>query len=396
MSTTGFALVETPIGHCGIAWGALGIVGVQLPEGSAARTRARLEQRFAGSPEATPTTEVRAAQREIVALLSGEARDLSRIRLDMHGLPDFRRRVYEAARTIPPGATCTYGELAKRIGSPAAARAVGQALGHNPFAIIVPCHRVLAANGRIGGFSADGGVATKQRLLAIEAETVATPGSQPPEAAGAALDFDVKGAVRALRKADPKLAPTFDSIGACELAGEIRSGAGVFATLTEAIVAQQLSAKAASTIHRRLCALFPGQGAPTPRQLARASEAKLRGAGLSRAKACSLIDLAQRTLVGEIPSLEVMRDWPDDEIVARLSSVRGIGRWTAQMFLIFRLGRPDVLAADDFALRKGFQLAMRKRDLPTARALAAYGECWAPWRTVASWYLWRLAERGRT
>jgi len=298
VSIDGFALFETPIGPCGIAWGPRGIVGVQLPEGSAARTRARLERRFVESQEATPPPRFRAVQREIVALLCGEARDLSHIGLDMQGLPAFRRRVYEAARAIPPGATCSYGELARRIDSPAAARAVGQALGHNPFAIIVPCHRVVAANGRIGGFSADGGVTMKQRLLAIEAAAVAAARSAPSDPAGSTLDFDVISAVRALRKADPKLAPAFDAIGPCALGGEIRSGASVFATLTEAIVAQQLSAKAATTIHGRLCALFPGRGAPTPRQIARASEVRLRSAGLSRAKAIALIDLAQRTLAG--------------------------------------------------------------------------------------------------
>jgi methylated-DNA-[protein]-cysteine S-methyltransferase len=197
MTTRGFALFETAIGHCGIAWGDAGIVGVQLPMDDPALTHARLKQRFADLDEATPPTKVRAVQRAVVALLSGNARDLSGIRLDTRKLPPFRRSVYDAARQIPPGSTCSYGELAQRIGSPGAARAVGQALGHNPFPIIVPCHRVLAAGGRIGGFTATGGVATKRRMLAIErALSDATQPSLPDAPAGV-LDFDPKRAVPA-------------------------------------------------------------------------------------------------------------------------------------------------------------------------------------------------------
>jgi 3-methyladenine DNA glycosylase/8-oxoguanine DNA glycosylase len=216
---------------------------------------------------------------------------------------------------------------------------------------------------------------------------------------GLALDFDPKRAVRALRRGDPGLAEVFDAIGPCRLADEMRQSDSVFPTLVEAIVAQQLSAKAAATIHGRLCALFSGRrgerSTPTPRQIARASEEKLRSAGLSRAKALAVGDLARRTLSGEIPPLEIIRTLPDDEIVARLTSVRGIGRWTAEMFLIFRLGRPDVLPVDDYALRKGFSIATGLAEMPSPRVVASHGERWAPWRTVASWYLWRLAERGQ-
>src|SRR5882724_12719325 len=163
-----FALFETAIGRCGIAWGARGIVGVQLPEGRDPKTRARLLQRFPDVRAAPPPPDVRRALAGIVALLRGEARDLSDVALDMERVPPFHRRVYDAARSIPPGATLSYGEIAARIGAPGAARAVGQALGRNPFAIVVPCHRVLAAGGKVGGFSANGGITTKLRLLAIE------------------------------------------------------------------------------------------------------------------------------------------------------------------------------------------------------------------------------------
>jgi len=165
---TAFALFDTAVGTCGIAWADHGIAGTQLPEEDAAATRARLEQRFPGATEGEPTPEIAAAIRRIAALLQGERIDLTDLTVDMASIPEFERDVYVAAREIPAGATKTYGDIAKRIGRPSQARDVGVALAKNPFAIVVPCHRVVAANGKTGGFSAGGGVKTKLRLLGIE------------------------------------------------------------------------------------------------------------------------------------------------------------------------------------------------------------------------------------
>ncbi len=167
---TEFALFDTALGACAIAWGEAGIVGSALPEASAAATRARMARRHS---EAPPDDEARAAIAAITALIAGETRDLRDIRLDEARLGDFERRLYAAARAIGPGRTTTYGELAAQLGEPGAARAVGQAMGRNPFPIIVPCHRVLAAGGKTGGFSARGGVATKLKLLEIEGALLA-------------------------------------------------------------------------------------------------------------------------------------------------------------------------------------------------------------------------------
>ncbi|WP_436770776.1 methylated-DNA--[protein]-cysteine S-methyltransferase, partial [Yinghuangia sp. YIM S09857] len=171
MTTPGSTLFDTAIGRCGIAWGPRGVTRVQLPERDDRATRARL----AGGAEPgahggadVPPPEVRAAIEAIRALLGGEPRDLNDIVLDLDGVPEFNRRVYAVARAIPPGRTMTYGEVARSIGMPGAARAVGHALGRNPCAIVVPCHRVLAAGGASGGFSAHGGVDTKWRMLTIE------------------------------------------------------------------------------------------------------------------------------------------------------------------------------------------------------------------------------------
>jgi methylated-DNA-[protein]-cysteine S-methyltransferase len=163
-----FALFDTVIGRCAIAWNARGIAGVGFPEGSEQATRARMLRRHPAAREASPPGDVQAAIDDIVALLAGSPRDFRDARLDMTGLSDLQRRVYEVAQKIPPGATLTYGEIAERLGDRLLARDVGEALGLNPFPIIVPCHRVLAAGSKIGGFSAPGGIRTKLRLLEIE------------------------------------------------------------------------------------------------------------------------------------------------------------------------------------------------------------------------------------
>ncbi len=168
MSALGHCLFDTALGTCAIAWGAQGVIAVQLPEADAPATRARLLRRWPALPQAEPPEPVRDAIDGIRALLSGERVDLDGVRLDMRDIAPLPRRVYEIARAIPRGHTLSYGDIALRLGDKALARAVGQALGRNPFAPVVPCHRVLAADGRPGGFSAHGGLHTKLRLLAIE------------------------------------------------------------------------------------------------------------------------------------------------------------------------------------------------------------------------------------
>jgi methylated-DNA-[protein]-cysteine S-methyltransferase len=390
--TLGFTLFDTAIGRCGIAWGERGIAGVQLPEGPERATRTRMRRRFPDAPEAPPPPKVRRAVERIVALLDGRTDDLADLVLDLHGVPPFHRRVYEVARAIPPGATLSYGDVAARMGTPGAARAVGQALGRNPFAIVVPCHRVLAAGGRVGGFSANGGLTTKRRLLAIEGVEPKGRAALRPQAG--AFEFDPRAAVAHLRAVDPALARVIDAVGPLGL--ELKRTASIFGALAEAIVYQQLNGKAAATIFGRVCALFPDpRRGPTPEQLLRVDDDQLRGAGLSRAKLLALQDLARRSVAGEIPTLSAARRMDDEALIERLTQVRGIGRWTVEMLLIFRLGRGDVLPADDFGVRKGFAVAYRKRELPGRGDLERRAVRWAPYRTVASWYLWRAAERGK-
>src|SRR5579872_750580 len=208
------------------------------------------------------------------------------------------------------------------------------------------------------------------------------------------LTFDVFAAVDHVRRADPALGRVVDAVGAFRI--ELLETPNVFGALSRAIVYQQLHDKAAATIFGRVQALFPkSAGGPTARQILGAPEDKLRGAGLSRSKLLSLRDLAQHAEEGRIPTLAQVRKMEDEAIIEHLTQVRGIGRWTAQMLLIFRLGRPDVLPIDDYGIRKGFGVAFRKRDLPSPRDVEKRGDRWRPYRTVASWYLWRAADRAK-
>ena len=370
----GYALFDTAIGRCGIAWSASGITGLQLPEASDAQTRRRLARRHVGAREGEPPPGVRKVAEDIVALLHGQDVDLSRVTLDSEGVPPFHRRVYEAARQVPPGQTVTYGELAQRVGSPGSARAVGQAMGKNPFPIVVPCHRVVAAGGRIGGFSAEGGVSTKRRMLGIER--------------GGAYAFDPELALEHLTAADRKLARVIGEVGAFRM--EIEASASLFDALSKAIIYQQLSGKAAATIHARVKGLF--RAPMTSERLLRTSTERLRSAGLSGSKVLSLQDLARRAKDGSLPTLKAVHRMGDDAVVEALTEVRGIGRWSAEMLLMFNLGRANVLPLGDYGIQKGFQRVFAKKELPSAAEIEARGKRWAPYRTAASWYLWRALE----
>lgn len=204
------------------------------------------------------------------------------------------------------------------------------------------------------------------------------------------LGFEPASAVEHLRARDETLARVIDSVGPFRL--QPMGASSIFAALARAIVYQQLTGKAAATIFARFCALFPDAD-PTAEQVLAASGDELRGAGLSRSKLLSLCDLAAKTVSGEIPTLADIQCMEDEAIIERLTSVRGIGRWTVEMLLIFRLGRPDVLPADDYGIRKGFARAYAQGELPARKDVETYGVRWKPYRTVASWYLWRVAEQ---
>ena len=196
-----------------------------------------------------------------------------------------------------------------------------------------------------------------------------------------------------LARVDPVMRRLIREVGPFTLTPRARRSP--FESLARAIANQQLHEKAADSILRRFVALFPARRFPQPADLLAMDEQMIRGAGFSQAKVAALRDLAAKTLDGTVPHGRVIKRLEDDAIVERLVAVRGVGRWTVEMLLIFQLGRPDVLPVDDFGVRNGFRIAYGRRAMPTPNEVLRYGERWRPYRTAAAWYLWRAADRAK-
>lgn len=357
-------IAKTSIGFIEIAHDERVVTGIKLLHEAPKAVRSR------------PPAFVKDLARALELHLAGKPQDFSSVPLDYSRLPDFHARVYEASRSIPSGKRVSYGELAARVGSPGAARAIGQAMAKNPFFVVVPCHRITSTTA-LGGFSAPGGDVTKRRMLEIEGAFL-----EPPP-------YDVERAVRELRKADPPLAALIEKAG--DRRPRVEPTLSLFEALGRSIVYQQLSGRAAGAIHRKYAALFPDHR-PDPQHMKLLSDERIRSAGLSRGKLAALRDLAAKATGGELPTMARARKMSDEQLIETLTRVRGIGPWTVHMLLIFRLGRPDVLPVADYGVRKGFALTYGKRSLPDARTLEKHAERWRPWRSVASWYMWRALE----
>jgi DNA-3-methyladenine glycosylase II len=198
---------------------------------------------------------------------------------------------------------------------------------------------------------------------------------------------------RHLSKRDPVMRRLIREHGKCDLVPETRRPP--FQSLVMAIAHQQLNGTAANTILTRFRKLFPGRKFPRPEDLAKVTDKQIRACGFSFAKIKSIRDITEKTLSGVVPPSRQIAKLSDDEIIARLTEVRGVGRWTAEMLLIFQLGRPDVLPAGDFGVRSGFRVAYKKREMPEPKALLAFGARWKPHRTTAAWYLWCAADAAK-
>lgn len=204
------------------------------------------------------------------------------------------------------------------------------------------------------------------------------------------LPFDIDAATLTLTKADRRMATLIEQVGPCSL--ELEPLRSPFDALARAIVYQQLSGKAAATIFSRVRALFPRRRYLDPGEIANIDAARLRAAGVSRNKILALKDLAAKTLDGSVPSSVRLQKMDDAEILSRLVSVRGVGPWTVEMLLMFRLGRPDVFPVSDLGVRKGFMLTYQLKEFPTPQRMISQAERWRPYRTIASWYLWRAVD----
>jgi len=210
--------------------------------------------------------------------------------------------------------------------------------------------------------------------------------NQPPS-----LPFNLDAATKHLCAGDPVIAQLVRDCRPFEL--RMEGHKSPYDALLEAIAYQSISGKAAATIFGRIKALSSNGGIPTPKEMLKLRPQTLRKAGLSNAKVLAMKDLAQKTVEGVVPSLEESEKLSDEELIKRLDSVRGIGAWTVEMFLIFRLGRPDVLPIHDLGVQKGWSVAYGKKHKPSPKELLAFGERWRPYRTVASWYMWRAFQR---
>lgn len=206
-------------------------------------------------------------------------------------------------------------------------------------------------------------------------------------------------AEKALVRACPLMATIIEEVGPCTM--ETTPKRAPYESLVRAVAHQQLHGKAAETILRRFSALYPGVRFPSAEQVQATSMDALRSVGFSQAKSLAILDIAEKTLSGIVPTSRAIAKLSNDEIIARLTQIRGVGRWTVEMLLMFQLGREDVLPVDDFGVRQGFRVLRaaraRKKELPmpTPKELLAYGAVWAPHRSTAAWYLWRAAERDR-
>jgi DNA-3-methyladenine glycosylase II len=207
----------------------------------------------------------------------------------------------------------------------------------------------------------------------------------------AVLSFDLAEATRHLAERDERLKRLIEETTPFQL--KIEAAQSPYETLVEAVTHQSISGKAAATIFGRVKALSSTGGIPTPQEMLKLRKPALRKAGLSGAKILAMKDLAQKTIDGVVPTLKQAQELSDEELVKRLVSVRGIGAWTVEMFLIFSLGRPDVLPIHDLGVKKGWSITYGKKHMPKPKELLAFGERWRPYRTVASWYMWRACQR---
>lgn len=307
--------------------------------------------------------------------LWGEVQDFSDVELDLTSITPFAQKVYAEARRIAPGHVKSYGDLAKALGSPGAARAVGTALGRNPFLIVVPCHRVLGSQGAWGGFSAPGGIRTKSLLLAAEGY-------------GTESMWD-KGQLQQgleLLRNDAMLKPLIE--GLPPYPAEPRYPKAPFAALARGVLYQQISTGAARSIEERV-RLLGSAPFPTADEVLNLKDEAFRQAGLSGPKVSALKALATATVSGQL-LVDELHLLPDEVVTEEVCRIKGLGSWTAEMFLFFHLGRRDLLPVKDLGVRKGFKLVFGLEDLPSPRLMTHKAKAWRPYRSLASWYFWRV------
>jgi AraC family transcriptional regulator of adaptative response/methylated-DNA-[protein]-cysteine methyltransferase len=300
--------------------------------------------------------------------------------LDIRGTA-FQQRVWQALRTIPAGSIVSYTDVAAHLGLPKSVRAVASACAANTLAVAIPCHRVLRSDGTLSGYR--WGLERKQALLQREHKP------QLPEALRTPANEH-------LIACDPVWFALISKVGACGLAPNAeRALRSPYEALMRSIAYQQIHGRAADAILGRFLALFPASAFPEPAAVLAVDAAVMRACGFSAAKTATLRGIAQKTLEGVVPTRAEAEKLSDEELIARITTLRGVGRWTVEMLLMFTLLRPDVLPIDDFGVREGWKVLKALPQQPKPKALAEVGRAWAPWRSTAAWYLWRAVELSR-
>lgn len=300
--------------------------------------------------------------------------------LDIRGTA-FQQRVWQALRAIPAGSIVSYSDVAQHLGLPKSVRAIASACAANTLAVAIPCHRVLRSDGALSGYR--WGLERKQALLQREhrpqlSEALRTPANEH------------------LVACDPAWFGLICKVGACGLVSNAeRTLRSPYEALMRSVAYQQIHGRAADAILGRFLAHFPGQVFPEPAAVLALDEAVMRACGFSAAKTATMRGIAQGCLDGIVPTRAEADRLSDEELIARLSSLRGVGRWTVEMLLMFTLLRPDVLPIDDFGVREGWKVLKGLERQPRPRELAEIGLPWAPYRSTAARYLWRAVELSR-
>jgi AraC family transcriptional regulator of adaptative response/methylated-DNA-[protein]-cysteine methyltransferase len=297
--------------------------------------------------------------------------------LDIRGTA-FQQRVWQALRTIPPGSIVSYTDVAEHLGIPKSVRAVASACAANTLAVAIPCHRVLRSDGALSGYR--WGLERKQSLLQREFKPQLPEHLRNP-------------ATEHLAACDPAWFALINKVGLCRM--EQKSEREPYQALVRSVAYQQIHGRAAAAILGRFIALFPGQDFPDPAAVLKVDDATMRACGFSASKTATIREIAQKTLDGVVPSRAEAEKLSDDELIARLTSLRGVGRWTVEMLLMFSLAREDVLPIDDFGVREGWKVIKGLERQPKPKELGEVGLAWAPHRSTAAWYLWRAADLAR-
>ena len=385
-----YCYFKTAWGHCSIHWTDERVVGLTLPTKNKKSMLATIASKYKDATFKEPNGLILSYIEEIQKYFLNKEYDFSKIKISLKNSPIFYKKVYKKLMKVKRGQTISYKTLSELASCINGARAVGQAVKRNPIPLLIPCHRVINSDTTIGAFSGLGGVRTKIKMLELEKVRII---KQKIPRLALPLNFSeikISEALSYLIKSDIALGRSIKKIG--NFALKVNKFQTPFIALLEAIVYQQLTGKAASTIFQRLLKIFGRNGVIRPFDIIRAEDSEIKAAGLSTNKTIAIKDLAEKALSGEIPTMSKLTKMQNEEIIYRLSQIKGIGRWTVEMFLIFRLGRADILAKDDYGLQKGLAIAYNLTQIPKPGNLEKIGLKWKPYRSIASWYLWQLAN----